>query len=88
MLACIRDLGGRPCPRCYVLLKNIPDLGTKKDLATRLRHRTDTDSIRKKIGKARKEIFRYGHGVRSSSVNRILKDLSLVPTLVSLTMHH
>ena len=59
-------------------------MGTHTDMATCNRHRTDNDTRRQNVERARKHIFTEGLGVKSSAVEKIFKKHSNVPTRVSI----
>jgi hypothetical protein len=83
LLATIKYLGRNPCPQCLVQKADIALVGTNADTATRNHHQTDNDTRRQNIERARKHIFTEGLGVKSSTVKKILKAHSIVPTQVS-----
>jgi hypothetical protein len=84
LLATIKCLGQNPCPRCLVQKEDIVLVGTNADITTRNhRLRTDNDTMRQKVERARKIIFTEGLGVKSNQIEKILKDYSNVPTRVS-----
>ncbi|KAJ7686355.1 hypothetical protein B0H17DRAFT_1136909 [Mycena rosella] len=81
LLATIKNLGGCPCPRCFVEKSQIPKMGTKTDMRQRQDIRQDTSSWRDKIEAARRWIFGQGLGVTSKKVDEDnLKEKSWVPT--------
>ncbi|KAH7904408.1 hypothetical protein BJ138DRAFT_1138545 [Hygrophoropsis aurantiaca] len=81
LLACIRNMGGCPCPRCLIPLSRVPDLGMARDMAQRRTlARTDDAHRRNAISNARKLIYEQGWAVDSAPVERLLKPDSLVPT--------
>ncbi|KAJ3562565.1 hypothetical protein NP233_g9492 [Leucocoprinus birnbaumii] len=80
LLATICFLGGCPCPRCKIRKDQIANMGTEADLAIRANIRIDDAARRSLVVKAHREIFRYGKGVASAAVERILRPLSMVPT--------
>ncbi|KIY52565.1 hypothetical protein FISHEDRAFT_35026, partial [Fistulina hepatica ATCC 64428] len=80
MLACIRDMGVCPCPRCLTTKDKMDLMGQAHDMHRR------TTRIRKYardlVHLARKYIYKSGFGIRSSAVeDHLLKETSLVPTL-------
>jgi hypothetical protein len=86
LLACIRNLGGCPCPRCAMPLSRVHLVGTKRDRRDRIKLlRVDDDARRFDVSQARNYIYHHNHAVNSAGVERILKPLSLVPTTVN---HH
>ena len=83
LLACIRNLGNCPCPRCTVLLSDVHLLGTTRDRRNREKlARTDDHRYKLTISNARKAIFDRNYAVNSAVVERLLKPRSLVPTTV------
>ncbi len=85
LIATIRDMGIAPCPRCTVKKEDIHTLGTTSDIESRLtKLRHDDDNFRAVVEKARNNIYRNGFALHSEpGVECLLKDKSLVPTLVS-----
>ena len=81
----IRSNGGHPCPRCLVSSCDIHDLGSAGDRSIRsMQYRTDDESLRKKVKKARGLIYGKRHySVNSDPVKAELKPTSLVPAQVS-----
>ena len=83
VLAGIRDLGRCPCPRCLVLLDDVTNLGTARDMKQRSTlARVDDDMRRGKVDLARDIIYKRHYLVNSKAVERILKAQSWVPTVV------
>ena len=80
LLACIRDKGLCPCPRCLVLKSDIHRLGQATDFTSRVKkaHTYIGDTIRH----LRNSIYKGGFGVTSAGVERALKPESWTPTLV------
>lgn len=86
LLATIRNLGKCPCPRCLILKEQIHEMGTVRDMQRR-GAKTDRVSdihLRRTVDGARKAIYHYGKGVKSTSVEDRLADKSYVPTAVSI----
>ncbi len=83
LLATIRYLANRPCPRCFIQKNRIKDIGSHVDDQRRAHIRVDTDRRQNKVNTSRKWIFEKGRGVNSQSVNDILQEDSYVPTRVS-----
>ena len=76
-------MGGRPCPRCLVKKDDIGNLGTMADHAVRTCDtRLDNTARQDKVMKARELIYEGGYVVNSEHVENLLKDQSLVPTVV------
>lgn len=83
LLACIKHLGAHPCPRCCIKKAQIREIGSKPDMARRVRlQRVDNAACRRKIEEARKLIFEKGLSMKSESVLFYLDPESLVPTKV------
>ena len=83
LLASIRDIGGRPCPRCLIPLKATDQLGQNADDRIRIEGKRVDDERRKKlIRRARRYIYEGGRVVKSAKVELLLKEMSLVPTEV------
>ena len=85
LIATIRDMGGCPCPRCTIKKECLYALGTTGDTADRiLKVRRDDVNFRSIVQEARDNIYRKGYALQSEpGVERLLKESSLVPTLVS-----
>ena len=79
----IKHLGGCPCPRCKILLKNIPLLGTKADrkACNTLKHHDNLD-LKTAISNAHHAIYEKKCGVTSVAVERELDAESLTPASV------
>jgi len=82
LLATVRDQGLCPCPRCTVLKEDLDRLGTKQDMNSRNNGKYIREYIRSKVVMARTWIYQMGDGIASATVERLLKPLSLVPTMV------
>jgi hypothetical protein len=78
-------MGRCPCPRCTIKKEDFGALGTTIDAeARRVNVRRDDNDFRSTIQKARDNIYRRGYALGSEpGVERLLKEHSLVPTLVS-----
>jgi hypothetical protein len=81
LIATIRDQGLCPCPRCLVSDKKLDQLGLVADMKTRINNYRvyPTESM----NKARDAIYNFGDPVNGSTVQRLLKATSTVPTSVS-----
>jgi hypothetical protein len=80
LLATLRDKGLCPCPRCLIPKAELDLLGLVRDSRGRLsRART---FLADKITLVRGMIYRLGVCLTSIKLERILKPLSLVPTMV------
>ena len=78
-------MGGCPCPRCTIKKDDFHAIGTLSDCANRrMKLRHDNDKYRATVEEARDNIYRKGYTINSEpGVERLLKEDSLVPTLVS-----
>ena len=82
LLATIRDKGHCPCPRCIIPKSNFSQVGWWNDIKARVSQARTY--MQNKIVAARDAIYRRGAPIKGAVVERLLKDCSLVPTLVSL----
>ena len=83
LIATIRNLGTCPCPRCLIPKTQTHLLATESDLRQRiLLSRSDTTQRREKVVSARKLIYERHYAVDATHVEELLKDESLVPTVV------
>jgi hypothetical protein len=83
LMACIRNLGNCPCPRCTLPLSDVHLVGTTRDRRNRKKlARTDDHRYKLTISNARKAILDRNYAVNSAVVERLLKPRSLVPTTV------
>lgn len=86
ILACIRDFGSHPCPRCYVPKEKLDLVGTFEDARFRQDNpRVLTRPIADAIRKARNYLF-TGFSFASQYIEKLLKPKSLVPTLVCMPL--
>ena len=78
-------MGLCPCPRCAIKKENFYALGTTSDAANRIsKVWRDDDNFRSLVEEARDNIYRRGYALHSErGVESLLKEESLVPTLVS-----
>ncbi len=83
-LACTRNNGNSPCPRCFVHKNQIVEMGGKRDRKRRKKVRKDTPDNRALLAKARKNIFLNGMSTTSQYVECWLKEDSLLPVQVRL----
>jgi hypothetical protein len=84
LLAGIRNLGRCPCPRCLVQLDRVPNMGMPRDMTQRVSlARVDDVKRRSRIKAAREAIYVMNYSINSSAVETLLKEDSLVPTVVS-----
>ena len=81
LLATMRGRGLSPCPRCLVPKSKLDQTGTKRDSNFRLKNvRTYLfDSVQI----ARNAIYNSAAAIAGTVVDRLLKAMSSVPTLVS-----
>ena len=84
LLATICDNGSSPCPRCYVPRASFGRLGFVSDILSWLSHARNY--LQSKIHSARHLIYQCGKAIKRVAIERILKEYSLVPTLVSLAL--
>lgn len=83
MIACIRDMGDHPCPRCYVSKQDLDKAGSIHDHYFRIeKTRIPSTAIDKKVATARAALYN-GSTLASVNVDKALKSKSLVPTIVS-----
>lgn len=83
LLASIRNRGNCLCPRCLVPMSRLQNLGMKLDMKQRASlARIDDDARRRKVQIARRIIYEQNYAVNSEGVEKVLKEESLVPTLV------
>ncbi|KAG2045967.1 hypothetical protein BDR06DRAFT_1040545 [Suillus hirtellus] len=81
LLATIRNLGGCPCPRCLIPKSRVHNLGLSLDMKQRQTlMRIDDNARKSKVTVSRELVYDHGCGVRSSCVENLLKEHSLVPT--------
>ena len=65
-------------------MTHVPEMGTPNDMERRqLLVRTDDDSRRNKVLRARELIYEKNYAVNTPQVEKLLRDQSLVPTTVS-----
>ena len=83
LMACIRNLGNYPCPRCLITKEQINGLGTVVDGKRRAKLRQWTEKYQVNIEHARRIIYQYGYVVNSKAVDTIIGNESLTPTRVS-----
>lgn len=83
IISCVRDGGTCLCPRCLIPITRVQNLGMKQDMKERKTlARVDDESTRRMIDRARVIIYEKNYAVDTDSVEAILKEQSLVPTLV------
>lgn len=82
LLACLKFLGGCPCPRCLIKKDEISMLGTKADRNLRSkRARVDNNRFWFVVKKVWEWLFVKGLNIASAAVKRLLMPESLVPTV-------
>ena len=65
-------------------MEHVPEMGTPSDMRQRqLLVRTDDDSRREKVLRARELIYERNYAVNTPKIEELLRDHSLVPTTVS-----
>ena len=82
LLATIRDKGLCPCPRCMIPKSKFLQVGWWNDIKARVSQARTY--MQDKVVAARHAIYRLGVPIKGVTVEHLLKDYSLVPTLVSL----
>lgn len=80
MLATIRDKGRCPCPRCFIPASRFDHLGWLADAAARVKNARRY--LANKIIAARNSIYKHGVSIKGVAVEALLKEFSLVPTVV------
>ena len=81
LLATIRDKGLCPCPRCLVPKSKLYQMGTKHDIKFRLKN--VRSYLFDYVQAARNVIYKSAAAITGTVVNRLLKAMSSVPTIVS-----
>ena len=71
LIANIKSLGKCPCPRCFIELREVQDLGKAADRQRRANVREPTRRLFRIIKKAREAIFK-GFKVSGSRVEKLL----------------
>ena len=79
-MACIRDNGLFPCPRCLIPKGDIHLLGFASDIAIRINNARTF--LAEQVTKARNHIYRHAKPINGSDVEDLLKETSSVPTMV------
>ena len=83
LVATIRDQGRCPCVWCLVTTPQIPTLGTAEDRMLRQTQlRVESEERQQLVKDAREKLYREGYVITGDKVDGVLKDESLVPTLV------
>ena len=87
LLASIRNLGACPCPRCLVPLSRAHNLGMARDMSQRVTMaRVDDASRRGRVYAARRLIYEKKYRINGAAIEDLLKDQSLVPTSVCVSI--
>lgn len=87
LMTTIRSMGNCPCPRCTIKLSDVYLIGTKTDRKQRTKlQRVDDEKRQDAIRRSRQAIYKLNDPVDSAYVERQLKDSSLVPTSVRLSI--
>ena len=85
LIANIKNMGKCPCPRCHVLLTEVPDLGKAIDSERRQNVRKPIPRLFRMVKKARRSIFK-GFKVSGTHVEGKLGGWSQVPTVVGYSL--
>ena len=84
IVAAIRNRGRCPCPRCLIPMERLQNMGMGLDMVQRESlSRVDDIKRRVKVTSARNIIYEKNYAVDGDAVETILKEQTLVPTLVS-----
>ena len=75
-------MGQCPCPCCYIMLTEVPDLGKDADSEQWRDTRKPTPQLFRMVKKAHKAIFK-GYNVSGTHIERLIGGWSQVPTIVS-----
>lgn len=79
----LRNMGGCPCPRCRMPLSEMHLMGREDDTKKRNRlARVDDVERRNRVFEAHKHIYEDGKPLDGNDVEELLKQDSLVPTIV------
>jgi hypothetical protein len=80
-LAATRNKGDRICPRCTIPTAEFDKLGHQRDMRGRVtRARSYLSDL---VSRARDCIYRMGYLVSGAAMERMLRPMSIVPTVVS-----
>ena len=85
LLACVRNLGLCPCPRCLIKKEYIKGLGTMVDGQRRANLWTWSKRYQRTVETAREIVYKRGYAVNSKAVDRVIGSESFTPTRVSQT---
>jgi hypothetical protein len=76
-------MGDCPCPRCYISSRDLDQTGTLEDIRFRKENpRVYSTSIERMVQDARSALY-GGASLAATKVDKALKPMSLVPTMVS-----
>ena len=79
----MRNVARCPCPRCLIPKIRVANMGMPQDMKQRMTlARTDDVRRRNLVKNAREIIYAKNYAVDSDVVETLLKDESLVPTMV------
>lgn len=83
-MACIKNMGNCPCPRCLIEKKYVYLMGSKADMNHRgTQKRVYDHALEWSINRARERIFKEGKLVAGTFVEALMNPKSLIPTRVS-----
>ena len=89
LIATIWNMGACLCPHCLILKSRFHQVAAERDLLQRtLLQRRDNKDRHDKVVATRRLIYEKHYAVHNSQVKELLKDESLVPTLVSIIFHN
>ena len=84
LIATIKNRGKCPCPCCLIPKERFPNLGSHQDQQQHsMLARVNDNSRQAKVEGARRLIYEKYYALDGKAVNELLKDQSLVPTMVS-----
>ncbi|EIW53823.1 uncharacterized protein TRAVEDRAFT_132848 [Trametes versicolor FP-101664 SS1] len=88
LLTALKPLSKHPCPRCLVSHDDLCDAGTPEDMIRRAADkRRDSKKVRKRINRARKQIFEKGRSLKSEKLKALLDYQSLNPIQSAFSVH-
>ncbi|KAJ3554174.1 hypothetical protein NM688_g3242 [Phlebia brevispora] len=80
LMLCLKFLANCPCPNCYTLKRDVPQMGLPLDMRRRAHKRIDNASLQADIAAARDAIFLKGAAVDGVVVKALLNERSMLPT--------
>ncbi|KAI0038496.1 hypothetical protein FA95DRAFT_1505601, partial [Auriscalpium vulgare] len=80
LLACIKNQGRCPCPRCFITKDEIPEVASPADMERRKNVRVDNKASRTVVNKARGQMFTHGGSITGKGVKKHLDAKSMTPT--------